>query len=455
MSMVKRLTVLVVTAIIILLYSIIFLVNDKFSLSVDITENQLYEISSVTEDIVSSLESELLNITVFSQYDDYIFVLREMLKRYDQFEHVKVSYVDPYNNPLVVNSLRQQGFSIGEGDIVISSGSRVKHLQVKDLFLFDESGEVVIGIQAESAITNALFSVDNDTSIAVLFTEGHNERPSNGLISLFEQNNATVSRASLAVTDLSEEIDLVIIASPTRDISVDEELMINRYLQKGGSVMVFLEPTINPLENLEHLINAWGIGSYNNVVFEKSAYIANNPINVIPMYYKHEMNTMFNDNAYFVIMPSTMALYPVENYALSIKPVLLSSSTSYAKESLLFDTSIYSEQDESGPFLLAMTSQLELQGGDEARVFVSGSRKIYSDDLLEVQNYGNRDFISQAINWLVETDTVVSIHSKSMQPQTFVVFPWQQRLWTIVCTIIIPVSILFVGLIVYLRRRKL
>ncbi len=447
MSIVKKFTILVITAIVICINGIIFLANDKFSLSIDITVNKLYEISEVTEEVLQNLQSDTIHITVLSDENDYIFAIQELLKKYDAFEVVEVSYVDPYSNPLVVDSFRQRGFQVAEGDIFISGNTRTKQISVEDLFVFDDAGSSVVEVQAENVITNALIYVDSEQSVSAVFIEGHGERPSVELLSLFEQSNFSVSRTSLEIGTLDESTDVIVIASPSRDLSMDEVTIIDQYVRQGGSLLVFLEPTTKSLDNLEILINQWGIGNKNSLVYDTSAHVANNPINIIPIYFQHSITETFQNNAYFVVMPNSTALYQLNNYELDIKPVLLSSSTSYEKDSNKGTT--------EGPFFLAMTSELELSEHNTAKVFVAGSRKIYSDDLLQAENYGNKDFLSQTINWLTASESVVSIHSKSMQATPIVVLPAGQRLWTIMCMVIIPGVVLLIGVAMYVRRKKL
>ncbi len=389
-------------------------------------------------------------------------MLKEVLRRYDDLsDKIRVTYIDPYENPILVDDYKQKGFDIKQNDIVLEGKNRTKKYEIPDLYTFNATKTNVKGIKAEQQITSALMYV-NDTSVPVVkFTDGHNERPTTALMDLFKQNNYDVGRITINIMSISDQTDILVIASPTRDFEKEEIVTLDNYMSIGGNVMVFMEPSASEFPNLIGFLNKWGIGMESNVVFEKEAYVANNPINVVPMYLQHPINQYFGDNRYFLVMPSTRSLYKMDNvsYDLDVMAILASSSFSYGKEGVDFISSEKELEDREGPFYLAMTSSRQVlsqvDGEVEARMFVAGSRNMYADDMLGTTSYANADFLVQTINWLNENQGSIYIAAKNIAPNPINILPIQAITIGIILTGVIPLCIFSFGMIIYFRRKNL
>ena len=142
-----------------------------------------------------------------------------------------------------------------------------------------------------------------------------------------------------------------------------------------------------------------------------------------------------------------------------MKPVLIASQLSYGKQGTNFATTQKEDTDSEGPFFLAMTSSRQVlnENGKEetARIFVVGSRSMYSDDILNMSSYANADFLIQTMNWLTESETNINIPEKNISPDPINVLPKQAIIIGIVIMGIIPVLIFVFGIIIYFRRRNL
>lgn len=452
--------VMVMTAILIVVNMIGVVAVDKFSLKLDMTDNKLYEFSDTTYQVVESLK-EPVNITVFNSESDFVIMLREVLKRYDSLSNkITVSYKDPYENPVLVDSFKQRGIDIKQNDIVIEGKNRVKKYEIDDMYIFNSAKTSVTGMKAEQQITSSLIYV-NDTRVPVAkFTDGHNERPTTALMKLFEQNNFKVDRVTINIMGISEDTDMLVIASPTRDFEQNEINKLNEYMNRGGRLMVFVEPSASEFANLKGFLSKWGIGLGREVVFEKKAYVSNNPINIVPMYAQHEINMYFGGNRYFLVMPSSRSLHKVDNasHDLDVMIALVSSPESYGKSGVDFKTTGQEKNDAKGPFYLAMTSsrQVSAKGRqDDARMFVAGSRSMFGDDILGVSSYANGDFLIQTMNWLNKNQKSINIPAKNISPDPINVLPGEAVIIGIILIGLIPLGIFIFGIIVYFRRKNL
>ncbi len=428
---------------------------DRFGLRLDFTDNALYSFSEETHRLTGVLETPV-TLTVFSAEADYPSLLQEVLRRYAQLSpYITLQYLDPYQNPLALDALKQKGYTIAPGDIVIEGSRRIRQLAVTDLLLLDSAGETIAGLQAEGQLTAALLYVNSDYTPVVKLTEGHNERPSESLLELLRRAGYEVQRLSLAVEEAGQA-DLLLIPSPTRDFSEQEIARLEQYLAQGGSLMLFLEPAAEPPANLYTLLARWNIHPQNHVVFEQRLYVAENPVNVVPGYAPHSINSFFADNRYYLVLPQTLSFTLPQDAqgAIDTRMLLFSSGEAYAKSTVNYQTAARQPEDAAGPFVLAATAEQQVNEGS-ARLLVAGSRSMYSDDVLAMPSYANADFLVQALNWCNPGEASVNIPPKRIAPPPINIFFYQALLWGVLLVLILPAAVLAYGLVAAWKRRKL
>lgn len=87
--------------------------TDKFDLNLDLTSNQLYQISDDTKSALSDLKDSV-TITVLADEDDfkkdtYYGTVYKLLNKYTQLagDNLTVTYINPYTNPNAVSQIQQ------------------------------------------------------------------------------------------------------------------------------------------------------------------------------------------------------------------------------------------------------------------------------------------------------------------------------------------------------------
>ena len=429
------------------------LLQQKFNITLDLTEEKLYAFSQSTFEVLDYLQ-EPTTLYVLSREEDYPSMLREVLSRYSKLSsNITVTYIDPYQNPVFLDHYRQLGHSFNETDILVQGSRRAQVIAYKDILVY--SGERVTGINMEQQITGALLYVNSTETPVVAFTTGHNERTTNALQRLFTGNFFEVRTLSLATQGL-DGVDIAVIASPAKDFEPSELAQLTAHLERGGSLMVFIEPGVNTFPNLSAFLEDWNIAFENNLVFEEKAYVSDNPINIIPMYADHAINQYFVQNPYYVVMPSARGIKLLSGgkSGAEVSRVLISTPGSYAKTSLQYDSPQKQEGDLSGPFVLAAVAQRQLQEG-QAKIFAAGSRYLYADDVMGVESYANSTFLSQTVNYLWQGHATVSIPPKTIQTPPINISLSRSIVWGVLLAIIIPLGVAAVGIWVYVKRKNL
>ncbi len=448
-----RLVLLLVLALYLLVNLFAGLLAAKFNIALDMTEEKLYHFSQITYDVAQALEQQT-TVYVLSSREDYPSMLQEVLSRYERMsENLSVSYIDPYENPLFLDHYRQLGYTFAETDLLIQGGNRAKVVPYADMLVY--SGEQVTGINIEQQVTGALLYVNSAQTPRAAFITGHSERVTNGLQKLFTDNFFETQTVSLAAGGLPEA-DVVVLASPARDLEPAELTMLQSYLDRGGSLMLMLEPGVEQYPNLSAFLKDWNLAFTDRLVFEEKAFVSDNPINIIPMYTDHPINAYFAQNPYYVVMPSTRALELLSGAgsAVQVRPVLVSTSGAYAKTTLQYDSPARGPQDIAGPFVLVATAEKTTEAG-VARVFAAGSRYLYADDVMGISSYANAAFLTQALNFLWQQSAGVSIPAKTIASPPIAISMSQSVTIGAVLVILLPLTVLAAGVWVYLKRKSL
>lgn len=426
------------------------LLTEKFGWKLDLTENKLYTLSSETEKIVSDL-NEQVTITVFNAETEFPLLPKNLLAGYPHRSgKITVRYCDPYREPKLVRQYEDKGFSIELNDIFIEANGKIHQLKLMDLYQLDDSQSQIKKLYAEQEITSGIHRVVNEEKKKVLFTDGHGEEPSKGLMDIFSQNHYQTAYTELSIQGIDENTELLIICSPKKDFSPDEIDVVEEHLKNGKSVMIFWEPGSRGVINLREFLEDWGISPSDELVEEPDLYVSGSRLNVAATYVPHEINQFFSNNRYYVIVPSCVALKQV--YENQGKTETLQVLRSSAK-------AVTDHAGEKGPFPLVLSAErkVTIQDGKTAvgRLFVCGSKNIYGDDLLSSDKLANRDFLIQATAWCTEDDTMINIPPKEMEHELLPVVAAERRKWAILMLAVLPVGILAVGVGISLHRRYL
>lgn len=406
------------------------------NLSLDVTENKLYALHPVTVEAVTALE-EGVEVQIFARKEEFPSMLTEQLERMAVLSpQFTLGFYDVYENPVLFEGYRQQGYDVQPSDLLVKRGNSVKHIPFTTLLLYE--GNAVEGIALEQAVIGGIFSL-NRGEIPVLFSRGHNEMEDSALQSLFSQHFVDVSQGVLKEL---EGFSMVVIASPKGDITPEEQTLLLEYCKNGGMLLVFLDAGVERLPFLEEMLAMYGMEVSPHVVAEEKAFLGSNPLDIMPMYEVHPITAYFQKNAIYTVLPSA-------------RPILFNGQGN--PETLLRTTrdsygSLEGESEKlEGPFPVAVMSQEENGGG----VMVVSSGKAISGDILNSSAYGNRLFFTQMLNYLQEEGDFVEIPPKTLTLEPLVMSGNQGMYFAAFYCVCLPSVVLLYGLRVVVKRKRL
>ncbi len=414
-----------------------------YNLSLDLTDSQLYALSEQTAQTVGQIDAPT-TITVLAAEEEFPSMLCEMLDGYTRLSAaLSVVYVDPYENPTILETYRQKGLNLSASDLLIVQDTYFKQVSYEDLLVY--SGTSVTGVQLEQSVTGALANLQGEQAV-VQFTAGHNETSVTELETIFSQNNYLVQTGAVGETLTAE---IVVIVAPKADFTESEIATLEQYLAQDGDLIVAFESGGQTLPNFEAFLSTWNIAVASDVVYEKTAYLSSNPLNIVPMYASHDMNTYFSQNPVYTVMPSARSITILSETATVTEPILASTTDAYTVP--YADGVLLQDQSTTGQVVLAALGQRDQEGS----VLVLGSAQFLAADVLSASSYANNLFMTQAITYLNPAVESIYIAPKTITLDPLVMVSRDATMFGVLFAGVIPLGVLLWGAIVMMGRKKL
>ena len=138
--------------------------------------------------------------------------------------------------------------------------------------------------------------------------------------------------------------------------------------------------------------------------------------------------------------------------------LLRSSDNSWIETSSFSRTPVFEESngDLFGPIQLGVAiergaiQELDVEIPPSKIVVIGDSDFICNANLID----GNKDFLRRSVNWLIDRDNKLTISPKNITNVKITTSSKNLKFYFIISVILIPISILLIGLIIFIWRRK-
>lgn len=455
---------------IIAVVAIVVVVNklvDMSDLKWDLTPNKVYTMTDENKDILKTLDKD---VTIYGLFDEasvnsteYKEVM-ELLNQYSKFNHISIKYVDPDKNPGTIREIDPDGLKdIGKGDFIVKAGSKVKKLNFDDLFYSRQSQDGSVrkaANTAEQAITGAIKYVTSDKTPTVYFLQGHGEKEVDTeyteVKSYLEKNNYDSKTLSLATQkSVPEDAAILIVASPKKDLSVDERIKLEDYLKNKTGKLIFLFDSLESgvmFTEFGNLLKNYNIAINYDKVKENdpNRHLPDSEYDLVTTLEQNEINAAFGGQDFQMIMPTSRSLGILKNQ----KEWLRVHSLMRTSDQAVGEPIDRNQSAVNGPLDLAVAA--EVSGG--AKVLVMGNSMFMSD--MAKERFGpyyvnGMYFFLNSLNWMQDKKEEVTITPKLYESYTLQITATQANNVSIVLVIVLPLLILGSGTFVWLRRRHL
>ena len=171
----------------------------------------------------------------------------------------------------------------------------------------------------------------------------------------------------------------------------------------------------------------------------------------------HAITNPLIDGNYYCMLPISQGLTVSTDLPenVSAKALMTTSSRSYSKLSG-YDLTTYEKEegDLDGPFALAAVSAKTLDDGLESRLVWIGSASITDDAINAQVSGGNQDLFLNALEWLCDQEESVTIHPKSLSTNYLTMPDSTANVLSVLVLAIIPGTLLAVGIVLTVRRKR-
>jgi ABC-type uncharacterized transport system involved in gliding motility auxiliary subunit len=440
----------------------------------DLTANRQFSLSEQTVKVLTELEAPV-KFLVFDQglnLDNYRPRITEYAYNSDQ---VEAEFVDVDKQPVKARQYAIDAY----GTIILEYEGRQERATTG----------------SEQDLTNALIKVVTGAQKTVYFVEGHGEKDQGGsdregygtVTAALGRDNYGVETLVLAqTTDVPDDASVVVIAGPKNDLLEPEVDMLRRYLNKGGHLLVLIDPPddeFGPTPNLEGLLGEWSIELGNDIVVDASGMgrllgtDASAP--VAAEYPPHPITDRFRMLTAFPLARSVTASDGAAGGPRAARAIIETGAQSWAETDtaalesggevamepekgdrpgpISIGTAVAAQAPDSEEPPAADDSETEPEPDTtdapkpESRVVVVGDSDFAANYAVGIQ--GNRDLFLNIVSWLAQQENLIAIRPTEASDRRITMTAMQQTGVFWLSLLFIPAGVLGAGVYTWSRRR--
>ncbi|MDP4177526.1 MAG: GldG family protein [Bacillota bacterium] len=463
-----------ITAVVIAIIIVINLLAAQLNWKLDLTPNQLYSLSDQSKTILGTVKDDVKIIGFYESGKESQQVKTILSKYQAANSHIKVSYVDPDKYPQVAQQYTSSGSSTGVsiGSVVVQkgmdykAGTKFKIISENDMVggtTDATTGETTASqLLVEQKVTGAITYVTSEKSTIIYTLQGHNETAlDTTLASQLDNENYTVQNLNLASADAKLEAgSVLLVIGPKSDFTPGETDKVKTFMSNGGRAVFLLDYSETATPNIKGILNSYGVDIKPTIIIEgDTSHIASTqyPNIIIPTLGDHEILKPITSANTAILIPNAQSIVPFtpKKNTTKIENLLTTSDSSWGKKNVKSTTISKETGDYTGPFIIADAITDSLGTGDtskDSKLIVVGSSTFTNSQILSA-GQGNKDFFMNSVNWLVDKKDNITVRAKDLKSETLNMTASQELAVAAIVVVVIPVIILFSGVLVWLRRR--
>ena len=451
---------LIVVAIVVVLNLVVGKLTDKYSLSLDMTQNKIFSLTQGSLDFIKNLDKDVEIILLsdedsFVQSNDYFAQANSVLKKYDlNSDKITLTYVDTVKNPAYLQEYQDENLT--ENSIIVKSGDKHKIISVQDIFDIQRSyyGSAITGSKAEQELTSAILYVTSDNQTKIAFLKGYGEQDSTAFQELLKKNNFAISEISLLNEEIPDDVTLAIIFGSERDFDASSVEKIEKYLASGERGLIYaINPNQADSPNLNAFLEKNHVRIKSGLIYETDMQnVVSSPFEAVNEYVDSEYSSELKNTEIPVLMAICRPLEILNNE--SVKTLLQFSSTAGvlpkgADKNFDFAANV------SGPIPSVVISTLDAEGEKKSNIAVISSYGALTQDYLASNALNNSAYFVNMVNKMSgREDAGVMIESKSMGGDELGISKATTDMVGIAVAVILPLVVLAVGVFMFLRRKN-
>jgi hypothetical protein len=459
------------------LLAIVLMVNyisqNFFFRRVFVSPNTRVELSGQTLGLLKSITNEV-KVTLYYDKDDGLYsTVAALVNEYRLAQpRISVETVDYAKNPGEAQRVKLKYKLDAPTDknlIIFDCGGRSK--VVNGDALMESVPERVpnereleyrkrpVAFKGEMMCSALLLAVTSPKPLRACYLTGHGEHTLGGkddklgyskFAGVVLQNYISLEPLSLLGTNtVPADCAVLILAGPKNELSEMEVAKIGRYLDDGGRLFaLFNVASADRSLGVEPLLAKWGVKLTRQIVSDEQNSQSGKDI-AVKTFSKHPVVNALPESSLYLILPRVVSR--AETSTAADAPKVDEIALTGPKSRLVDQPSVPPQ-----PYPVAVA----VEKGAVPGVAKGITRLVVVGDSMgldnEIIDYGsNRDFASYALNWLVDRPQLLEGVGPRPVTEFRMLMTHQQWLTTIAILLGgLPGAALFVGLLVWLRRRS-
>jgi ABC-type uncharacterized transport system involved in gliding motility auxiliary subunit len=387
----------------------------------DWSEAGVHTLSEQSKSVLASLTQDVAVTALVGALDAP--PVRDLLDRYAyESPRFQVEYADPNGRPDLVEKFGIAPETLTGGVVHVALGAE----------------SVDVSEFTEEKLTNALVKLTRTGKRMVYVLEGHGERATAGegandregfsqAVEALKNENYVVEKLLLASKgDVPDDANVVLVPGPSRPLLPEEMSALERYLAKGGALLVLLDPPgkSGPRSDFPAKLATWGVKVGDDVVVDpRLGILGRAAMPFAAQYPTHPITKGLREPTVYNLAASVTANDDAKG---RFTEIVRTGEESWAESDLarLFDEGQVErgDGDRPGPVSVAVAGEPLVPGAPAAdaakpdaaaegkegeaapgpkkpRLVVFGDSDFASNEFLDA--YRNRDLFVNSVNWLL------------------------------------------------------
>ncbi len=434
-------------------------IASRYPAKLDLTKNKVNTLSDQTVKIVKGLKQPVKAVLYqpMAQTGPAKQLLDNLKGLNPKFE---VEYVDPNKEP---TRAKQNGIK------------KMGTLQLMTTTADGKSRDMKVEDPNEEKVTNTLLKILKDKTTSLCAITGHGERSfSSQEAEGYEMAKRALVNQNYEVKDLvlSQETkidpakcDAIAIVGPTKAFFDKEAKMIDEYLDNGGRAIIALDVDLKGGETAAELLpvlTKWHVKAHKALALDPIARMQGSDV-AIPVTRNHSKdNPITKDLQIDTYHPLSrpLEIIPGAPAGMNVQWLVKLNPTAWGETNFesLKKGGVQNDKgaDVQGPITTVIAvegKQKDSKATRATRVVVFGSANIATN--LYQRFGGNVDLFANAVSWVLEDESLISIRGKEEGAGKVELSQRQGSFIFILTVIALPLMIAIAGIVIWVLRRRL
>lgn len=420
----------------------------------DLTENKRFSLAKQTVKILKNLKREVTGYIFMMEADQARPQIEDLFKQYSAESPLfKYEFVDPDSDP---ETARRLG---GSNRMVVFA---------------TENGQEKVSNLDEKTITNALVKVTRDRKKKIYWVTGHGEfNPTTDSVdegaiqardAMVEANFEVAELMLARVSEVPEDGDILVVASPRTEFFPTELEVLTSYLERGGKVLFLLEPQTSA--GVVSWLEDYGIEVGNDIIIDANQLnrmFGGSPLSpIISDFEAVDIADGFQGRGFVLFNTArSVAASDPPPPAKVVRNILKTGAESWAETDFtnLRESKPDAGTDRLGPVhvgaYVEFTSTIQ-EGKDTiptARMIVYGDGDLASNKFVGQAN--NMDLLLNSVAWLAQEEDTINIRPKQAGGSPILITPNENMTILALTAIVWPAIPFLLGITIFAYRRRL